>query len=316
MKFKIKSPKETTSLEIFLNKNTNLLSYKDINNIIKTLESTNQNNSTEIIEFLIFSGGDPFLFYRTGNVVGGHAEWGNTIDGTNLLIQFNDIAMQWEVFIDGSIQGYIPDSNPSDYPIGGNWGFGVYIDISVFNGTLQNVLEQLAASAVKPLYSDAIVHTNETSGLTGLDVPYLSVREAIDELAGYITVVDVSAAQILDMHNTPIDLLYALPSTQYYNIHSAIFEISAGAAYNIPSEDSVVTGFGNLNIYDFAVTNAGVIKMNPASLYNNTSEAVIEASSITLGSGFYMTGSTGDAWTDGTKTVRVIIRYSIRTFGE
>lgn len=133
------------------------------------------------------------------------------------------------------------------------------------------------------------------------------------------TVVNISSAQILAMHTTPVQLLPSLSANQYYDIEKMIIEYLAG---NTP-----YTCAGNvfliLNSNNVAFVDNGIIQMasNTAvfvDLFNKGINSFLGTDYVFNNGEYDPEGAVyinSQQNTLGDGTMRAIITYTVRTFG-
>ena len=142
------------------------------------------------------------------------------------------------------------------------------------------------------------------------------------------TIVNISSSQILNMGTTPIELLPAAGVNKYYDIEKIILEyIPNTISYNLSGDgnDVVRLYYGNLN----AVISSKIVGSDNRYIAlitdlkhrSNVSDNTFipEATDILYGGeadGILALTSYNGNPTDGNGTMRAIIKYKIKTFGE
>lgn len=171
-----------------------------------------------------------------------------------------------------------------------------------------------------------IAESNITSEVLQNQIDDLKTQ--VDSLELLSTTVTITSAQILDLGNTPVELLPDPGTDKYYGIQQILFEMSAGTtAYSgVQQEDVILNVFGGFyGIVNDALLTAGFNSV--ATLKESVAQDLIDgvnsyypktqAHPINAGqSNVLLTTYSGDNPTLGDGTLRVIISYSIRTFGE
>ena len=139
------------------------------------------------------------------------------------------------------------------------------------------------------------------------------------------TIVNISSSQILNMGTTPIELLPAAGVNKYYDIEKIILEyIPNTISYNAPS-DFVRLYYGNLNaVISSKIVGADNVYIavitdlkHKSGASNNT--FIPEATDVLYGGeadGILALTSYNGNPTEGDGTMRAIIKYKIKTFGE
>jgi len=133
-------------------------------------------------------------------------------------------------------------------------------------------------------------------------------------------IVNISSAQILNMNGDPgnnIELLPAPGVNKYYQVDNIILEYNLGTLeYNTISTYFLISGGGFINqrvLTDFikvSFSNVQIIYpsanfVDSSFVYVNTMEIINEPFTFK-----------GDSVTGGDGTIRAIIKYKVRTFGE
>ena len=169
------------------------------------------------------------------------------------------------------------------------------------------------------------------------DVPtqqeFVNLIDTIFSMSGYTeTIVNISSSQILNMGTTPIELLPAPGVNKYYDIEQIAFEYTygttpysgiqyityAGRLINSDliqaEENRVLTILPNVSYSAARSFNNGETTnlINIIESFNRINDPIVISSSIFVNlSGFEEANPT-----DGDGTMRAIIKYKVRTFGE
>jgi hypothetical protein len=162
---------------------------------------------------------------------------------------------------------------------------------------------------------------------------FLKQGEIIDYLNRYLTtedqyqttIVNISSSQILNMGTTPIELLPAAGVNKYYDIENIILEyIPNTISYNTTS-GFVRLYYGNLNAAISSKIvgsdNRYIALITDLKNRSNVSDDTFipEAVDILYGGeadGILALTSDNGNPTNGNGTMRAIIKYKVRTFGE
>lgn len=152
-----------------------------------------------------------------------------------------------------------------------------------------------------------------------------TVKEYVDSKDEWQeTIVDISSAQILAMHTTPIELLPNLDSTEeFYEIDSLIMYYTYNTTeYNVGDFQFTATS-NSKDLFRFTRTllagnenKVSIAKTQGLTWSQADSQDEIRYDSFTPSSNNGLTFKPGGAVTGGDGTLRAIIRYKIRTFGE
>jgi hypothetical protein len=162
------------------------------------------------------------------------------------------------------------------------------------------------------------------------DVPtqqeFVNLIDTIFSMSGYTeTIVNISSSQILNMGTTPIELLPAAGVNKYYDIENIILEyIPNTISYNTTS-GFVRLYYGNLNAAISSKIvgsdNRYIALITDLKNRSNVSDDTFipEAVDILYGGeadGILALTSDNGNPTDGNGTMRAIIKYKVKTFGE
>ena len=160
---------------------------------------------------------------------------------------------------------------------------------------------------------------------------FTKINEIIDYLNRYLTpedqyqttIVNISSSQILNMGTTPIELLPAPGVNKYYDIEQITFEYTYGTtSYNVPDSDFIrISDYSTIN---FAITerviaegeNTITIIKDFYSVQDGIDEVTFfGVTNVVLNKGLYLEPISGNP-TNGDGTLRAIIKYKVKTFGE
>jgi hypothetical protein len=160
------------------------------------------------------------------------------------------------------------------------------------------------------------------------DVPtqqeFVNLIDTIFSISGYTeTIVNISSYQILNMGTTPIELLPAPGVNKYYDIEQIVFEYTYGTtSYNVPDSDFIrLSDYSTIN---FAITekviseeeNTITIVKDFYSVQNLIVDYIyVDVTNVVLNKGLYLEPISGNP-TSGDGTLRAIIKYKVKTFGE
>jgi hypothetical protein len=304
--FNILNSKSALKNSIFFDKNTNKLSYKDKNGIIKAIldsASESNNNSSELVEFLTlqFGNSDYFSMRKQEGLIDGKSWYS---DSNTLDIQYSTILSAWTLVSGGFEAAYI--NSIDDYPPSGAWTNilnpleTVNVAINVISGTYQEIIELLTIQVVE-LFDE--VNTPEYTE----------------------TIVNISSAQILSMGTTPIELLPAPGAGKYYDIDKIVLESNGTVAYTIASDAYLYISEGMTFFLDAAIlvdyvasgvplysiiSSRSIEDLTPDGEYRYSYNAINRAVNLE-----YYTDSGATNPTTGNGTLRVKIYHKTITFG-
>jgi hypothetical protein len=125
------------------------------------------------------------------------------------------------------------------------------------------------------------------------------------------------------MGTTPIELLPAPGVNKYYDIEQITFEYTYGTTnYNVPDSDFIrLSDYSTIN---FSITervisneeNTITIVKDFYSVQDGIIDVVFQGiTTVSLNKGLYIEPTSGNP-TNGDGTLRAIIKYKIKTFGE
>jgi hypothetical protein len=162
------------------------------------------------------------------------------------------------------------------------------------------------------------------------DVPtqqeFINLIDTIFSMSGYTeTIVNISSSQILNMGTTPIELLPAAGVNKYYDIEKIILEyIPNTISYNTTS-GFVRLYYGNLNAAISSKIvgsdNRYIALITDLKNRSNVSDDTFNPEAVDILYGgeadgiLALTSDNGNP-TDGDGTMRAIIKYKVKTFGE
>jgi len=315
MNYETKSAREASSQEIFYNKNTNKLSYKDKNSIVKAiLDSTTAlpAGSSEIVDFLVVGvGGNPIAFRKQDSLIGSK-DWYLFDSTSDRRISYNDVDGTWEYITDGGVIYSVVSTD--NIPPATDWDIvdtdpteTIFIGIYLVSGTIQEVVEQLYAGLTalgQELSSSE--YTETIVNITPTETTYSDDRPLV-------------ASGILAMGSSPIVLLPAPSGNEYYEIDKVVFEFTGGITpYNALSPnilwlDPFFTGIDNIltNTAPFLVST-----FRPGYSYTLPAVSNVVVNEYTsIGNGINLTTWSGANQTGGDGTLRVKIYHKTITFG-
>jgi hypothetical protein len=160
------------------------------------------------------------------------------------------------------------------------------------------------------------------------DVPtqqeFVNLIDTIFSMSGYEeTIVNISSSQILNMGTTPIELLPAAGVNKYYDIEQITFEYTYGTtSYNVP--DSEFIRLSDYSTINFSITERVISnEENTITIvkdFYSVQDGVVDVTfvgitSVVLNKGLYLEPIAGSP-TNGDGTMRAIIKYKVKTFGE
>jgi hypothetical protein len=160
------------------------------------------------------------------------------------------------------------------------------------------------------------------------DVPtqqeFVNLIDTIFSMSGYTeTIVNISSSQILNMGTTPIELLPAAGVNKYYDIEQITFEYTYGTtSYNVPDSDFIrISDYGTINFSITArVIAEGENRITIVKDFYSVQDGIIDVifqgiTTVSLNKGLYLEPTSGNP-TNGDGTLRAIIKYKVKTFGE
>jgi hypothetical protein len=146
------------------------------------------------------------------------------------------------------------------------------------------------------------------------------VAEAQDgmQVAPTTTVVSITSAQILDMHNTAVELLPAAGINMYYDIEKVILEYTHVTTAYTSAETLLAISSSSLPSISTSILISAynnVIVINGGSDGIDLIHEVVVKNSIDFNTAITLSGFNGEEFTLGDGTLRAIITYTVRTFG-
>jgi hypothetical protein len=136
------------------------------------------------------------------------------------------------------------------------------------------------------------------------------------------TIVNISSSQILNMGTTPIELLPASGVNKYYDIEKIILEFTYGTVpYSDPDEPLRIIGNG-ADVYisrEIIISEQNLASISTDTqlkIQNNGPDSYVYRRVIPSNEALFMIINGGVDVTNGDGTMRAIIKYKIRTFGE
>ena len=155
----------------------------------------------------------------------------------------------------------------------------------------------------------------------------VSEKFTLEDLKAYLeasewteVVINVSSAQILSMGSSPIQLLPNAGLNKYYIFEGVLEFIGSKPSYSMPDSTSAIRIY-----YDQSFNGAGCY-FNKAFLISKD-KSVIPFTSIPnvgtnnaqngigLNSSIFLSTNDGGNPTTGTGTIRIVLRYKVKTFG-
>jgi hypothetical protein len=132
------------------------------------------------------------------------------------------------------------------------------------------------------------------------------------------TIVNITSAQILDMHNTGVELLPAAGVNRYYDIEKVILEYTHVTTAYTSAETLLEISSSSLPSISTAIlikNDNSVIVINGGSDGIDLINETVVKSDIGFNTAITLNCFNGEAFTRGDGTLRAIITYTVRTFG-
>ena len=155
----------------------------------------------------------------------------------------------------------------------------------------------------------------------------VSEKFSLDDLKAYLeasewteVIINISSAQILSMGSSPIQLLPNAGLNKYYIFEGILEFIGNGTQYSIPDSTSAIRIY-----YDQSFNGAGCY-FNKAFLLSKGSSVIPFNSipnvgtnnaqnGIDFNSSIFLSTNNSENPTNGNGTIRIILKYKIKTFG-
>jgi hypothetical protein len=159
---------------------------------------------------------------------------------------------------------------------------------------------------------------------------FLKQGEIIDYLNRYLTpedqyqttIVNISSSQILNMGTTPVELLPAPGENKYYDIEKIILEFTYGTVpYSDPDEPLRIIGNG-ADVYisrEIIISEQNLASISTDTqlkIQNNGPDSYVYRRVIPSNEALSIIINGGVDVTNGDGTMRAVIKYKVRTFGE
>ena len=303
--------------EIFISRESGLLSWKRGVNDIVSLQSVSNEGGETFVDFLAFAGEAAFILKKRNEQINGKDAWSELIGGdTEYLVSWNGDDNRWEIYVAGNLSAYIDSDPTSTYPDAGYWSASLqevtpelsFMQVIPIQGTLQDALETLAIYSASAFSARNINFYDEED-----QIGETTVQGAIEniyklaESGGYTkTVITLSSSDILNLGSSITALMP--PSFGRYYKGSLTVEYHAGSTPYTFGKNIIIAANG---------VTIGVLGGSFISGTNKFKTFNLEATSgdCTPSQAVTITTDDGSSPTSGDGTFIIKITYKREAFG-